>query len=156
MVCRAPCYFMTPTFFSFFSPPTPTFLLCSSFSGVYLPWKPALPRLLFVKGMLSHQWEFSGPQSVLIEQVPPGSTENYGSGPCLSRAGVKVRQSLTRTPGTESEYISVTSHAVRAQCILRGKRASSTLTAAMDTILEELLAVLGAVGCAGQWRRGRG
>ena len=36
----------------------------------------ALPHLLLVKGVLSHQWAFSGPQSAQIEQVPLGNTEN--------------------------------------------------------------------------------
>ena len=45
---------------------------------------------------------------------------------------------------------------VRPQCIVRGKRASPTLTAAVGTILEELLVMLGAMGCSGQRRNGWG
>ena len=62
--------------------------------------------------------------------------------------------SYAHTPGADSDYVSITSRVVRPQCIVRGKRASPTLTAAVGTILEELLVMLGAMGCSGQRRRG--
>lgn len=52
----------------------------------------------------------------------------------------------------KGECVLVTTRAVRTQCILRGNRASPALTG----VMEKLLAVLGAVGCAGQWRSEQG
>lgn len=60
------------------------------------------------------------------------------------------------TPGADGDYMSITSLVVRPLYLVRGKRASPTLTAAMGTILEELLVMLGAVGCSGQRSRGQG
>ena len=64
--------------------------------------------------------------------------------------------SYAHKPGADGDYVSITTGVVRPQCIVRGKRASPTMTAAVSTILEELLVMLGAVGCSGPRRRGRG
>lgn len=60
------------------------------------------------------------------------------------------------TPGADGDYMSITSLVVRSLYFVRGKRASPTLTAAVGTILEELLVMLGAAGCSGQKSRGQG
>lgn len=62
--------------------------------------------------------------------------------------------SYAHKPGSDGDYVSITTGVVRPQCIVRGKRASPTMTAAVSTILEELLVMLG-MGCSGQRRRGR-
>lgn len=54
-------------------------------------------------------------------------------------------------PGSDGDYVSITTGVWRpVHC--EGQRASPTMTAAVSTILEELLVMLGAVGCSGQRR----